>query len=417
MSRSEAPPPPRAVLVALNFPPGFGGGGLQLSRLMQALCARGTCVQVLTALPPASDAQRRERAFGGRVERLQVSGHPLLRTHHFGARAAAWLLLHGDWDVLHLNGFFRFQFLPMVVARLRRRPVLIKVTELPPDGSFLSARRAGRWMQSLLVCADRFVAITEAIVQALQRAGVPRDRIARIPNGVDTERFRPARGEERRAARERLGIPPELPLILSCGVLTRRKNAIALVRALARLGERPLCLALAGPPGDDAAYLAELDREIADLPDSVRVLRLGSLEPDRIPGLMQAADLFVLISTWEGLPNVLLEAMASALPCVASDIPGCADLLQPDRGLLVGPEDVEGLAAALERLLSDPGLRAGLGAAAQRYVESHYSFAAVAERYRALYDEILERGQPASVGACADAHRRPPSGVRSSKAE
>jgi glycosyltransferase involved in cell wall biosynthesis len=233
------------------------------------------------------------------------------------------------------------------------------------------------------------VALSQALEDDLRANPRVRSRLIQIPNGVDTALFRPARGDERARARERFALPEDAFVIVTCGMLYRRKNVVALVHAAAAMRQRPLHVVMAGPPGPEADYLQELDEAVAALPEGVAVHRPGFLEADALAELHRAADAFVLMSRAEGLPNALLEAMASGLACVASDIPGSADVLAGGGGLRVPLDDDAGLAAVLDRLAADPPERARLGAQARLRAQSEYSFSSIAERYRQVYLDLL----------------------------
>jgi glycosyltransferase involved in cell wall biosynthesis len=101
-------------------------------------------------------------------------------------------------------------------------------------------------------------------------------------------------------------------------------------------------------------------------------------------------DVFALSSLREGLPNVLLEAMALEVPCVATRIAGVPRLIEDEKnGLLVEPGDLEGLTRSLDRLLSDSALRDRLRRSGRETIESRYSFARRMEKLREIYDELL----------------------------
>jgi glycosyltransferase involved in cell wall biosynthesis len=164
-------------------------------------------------------------------------------------------------------------------------------------------------------------------------------------------------------------------------------------------------LAGEGVAPDNAALAASI--EDAGLAGAVSLL---GVRPD-IDRLMPGLDAFALSSAYgEAFPNVLIEAMASGVPCVATDV-GESALILADTGLVVPPRDPGALAAALERLLAaDPAERARRGEAARRRVLDHYALTAVADRYLRLYRHVLaERGagrrragNDGDVPACAD---------------
>jgi glycosyltransferase involved in cell wall biosynthesis len=121
------------------------------------------------------------------------------------------------------------------------------------------------------------------------------------------------------------------------------------------------------------------------------VVRFLGMCSDPAP-VYAAADVFALPSQEEGLPNALLEAMASARAVVASAVGGVPAIVEHERtGLLVAPCDPDALAAALARLAADPPLRERLGHAARRYVAQHHSLSAMIDAHAALYRQVLER--------------------------
>ncbi len=179
--------------------------------------------------------------------------------------------------------------------------------------------------------------------------------------GVDTAHFspRPSAGEPRRFE------------VLCVGRLVAAKGQRILVEAIERLvGEaRPVHLTLvgAGPSG------AELEQIVRDRRLSEYVTLAGSVNQDHIRDYYAAADIFALASFAEGIPVVLMEAMASGVPCIATAINGIPELIRDGvDGLLVAPSDVEGMAAAIRRLMDDASLRRALACAGRARVQAAY---------------------------------------------
>jgi glycosyltransferase involved in cell wall biosynthesis len=226
---------------------------------------------------------------------------------------------------------------------------------------------------------DRFVALNEAVVRELVAAGVPERRIVRIPNGIEVP-----------PARERPAALHDPARIVFVGRLHEQKGVDTLLRAFARLrADRPdatIALRLVGD-GPLRADLEALARELG-----VDAEFLGGR--DDVDTLLEDADVFVLPSRAEGMSNALLEAMTLGLPAIVTNIPGNADVIRhEENGLLVEPDDPDGLAAAIGRLLDDGALRGRVGRAGRETVEAEYALDRVASRYVALYEELLsERG-------------------------
>jgi glycosyltransferase involved in cell wall biosynthesis len=225
---------------------------------------------------------------------------------------------------------------------------------------------------------------------------LPAEKIRIVPNGIDVDRFHPATDAERRALRERLGLPLEPPMVVSVGFFSADKQPRVLFDAWARLWRegtwRP---ALVYVGATQSAYF-EVDGSIAagmqqdaDTEGSSSHLRFAGVTHD-VPSYLRAADMFVLPSKREGLPVALLEAMACGLPCVASRLRGSTDAIIDDgvNGVLTTPGDASELAGMLAALLADPQSRRRLGAAARATILDTYSSATVADRWLEAYDLI-----------------------------
>ncbi|UCC84167.1 MAG: glycosyltransferase [Gemmatimonadota bacterium] len=235
---------------------------------------------------------------------------------------------------------------------------------------------------------DRYIVVNRASVDALTaRHGVPRSRVVVIPNGIELDRYDPVdtRGG---AWRERLGVPADAILLGGVGRLTAQKGFDDLIRAFAAIARPDVWLVIAGD-GPDWEELREMAR-MFDV--SGRVLLPGFVED--VPGLLAALDLFVLSSRQEGHPMVMLEAMATAVPVAATDIPGVADTITDGvEGRLVPSGDVAALANAIVTLIDDPVMAARLGRNARKKIERDYTVERMVRRTAVLYDGLLaEKG-------------------------
>lgn len=236
------------------------------------------------------------------------------------------------------------------------------------------------------------------LVERVCALGFPAARARVIPYGVDAAAFSPGR-ERGLAWRRRLGVPEEAPLLLGVGRMATKKGFQVLLEALPPvLAAHPDAhLVLAG--GGD--LLPRL--RAAAAPWAERVHFPGTVTRDELPDLYRAADLFVLPAVHDargnvdGLPNVILEAMASGLPVVATRVSGIPLAVEDGAtGLLVGEGDREALTAALLALLAAPERRRAAGQAGRRKVERELTWDVVAARYRAAYLEALAGPSAAS---------------------
>jgi glycosyltransferase involved in cell wall biosynthesis len=205
-----------------------------------------------------------------------------------------------------------------------------------------------------------------------------------IENGVDVDRFHP--GAPTPEERTALGLPPEGPLVGAAGRLVPSKGYPVLLRAFAqaaaRVPEAKLVIAGDGPLRGELATLAE------GLGLNGRVSFLGSRTD--MPAVYRALSAFASTSEMEGLSNVLLEAMASGVPPVVTRVGGAGRVVtEGEDGLLVAPGDGDAVAAALERVLAEPGLGARLGQAARATIQREFSLQRMLLDYERLYDEVL----------------------------
>ena len=233
---------------------------------------------------------------------------------------------------------------------------------------------------------ERVICVSEDLVGRCLATGVRAERCVLVENAIDTDRFtrRHSTGE----AKARLGLDPRRPLVGAVGRLSPEKGFDVLIDAVDRLlaGGHDLDLAIVGE-GDDRS---RLEARIAASRLGGRVSLLG-FRADTAD-LYEAMDVFALSSYREGLPNVVLEALALEVPVVATRIAGVPRLIHDEaNGLLVESGSADELAGAIGRLLEDEGLRRRLARAGRETVEARYSFAVRMKTIAAMYDDLLGR--------------------------
>jgi len=299
-------------------------------------------------------------------------------------------LVQGHWVVP--NG--------LVTARAAGRvPVAVG---LHGSDVFLAEKPGARWLTArALRRTDVLTGCSPELVDRVCALGFDRQRARVIPYGVDGELFSPDAGREQ-DWRRRLGIPDEAPMVLSVGRMATKKGYQVLLEGLDELMARDprVHLVLAGA-GD---RLEEFRQGAAA--HASRVHFPGAVLRDTLPELFRAADLFCLPAVHDpkgnvdGLPNVILEAMASGLPVVATDVSGIPLAITDGvHGRLVPEQDSGALIAALLELLADPEGARSMGAAGRDKALDELSWDAVAGRYRAAYELGLARATPATAAA------------------
>lgn len=283
-------------------------------------------------------------------------------------------------------------FLPLtntisaVCGRLLRVPVVVTghramQTHQSRSQGTLFADRIASW------CADFATANSEAVARdVVATVGSDRKKIAVIPNGIDFSRFAglPSRAE----ARSRLGIPPDVRVVMVVANLLPYKGHLDLVRVLPLLTERhpELRLVLVGADRGLGPSLV-MEARILGVDDQLELHGPHS-NPEQ---LLKAADVFVLPSHEEGFPNALIEAMSVGVPVVATAVGGIPEALDGGRrGVLVPARDPMALASAISDVLDNPAAARARAEIARSEMRS-YDRVRMAESYEALYERLLHR--------------------------
>jgi glycosyltransferase involved in cell wall biosynthesis len=403
---------PRLCLVLETYHPEIGGGESQGRMLAEGLAERGLPVTVLTRRS-GRDLPQRETVGGVSVRRVGPAGRGRLRKWGLLLTVPpALIAARGSWDVLLVAGF-RILGLPAVLAgKANGKRCLLKAESngemsgafygpglarwgLSPSSPLVRLLLKGR--NAFLRRADAFVSPSSEIARELRDAGIPPDRIVTIPNGVDTGRFRPVDGAEKRALRTALGLPPDAPVAVYSGRLVRYKGLPILLRAWRDiLPDHPAArLLLVGAGGTDLHNCEEeLRRYVEESGMQESVVFTGFVE--RVEPWLQAADLFVFPTQDEAFGIALVEAMACGLPPVTTATGGIPDIVTHERdALVVEPGALVPLREAIRRLLDEPELAARLGREARVTATRRFSREAVVDRYR----DLIREGLPVPVGA------------------
>jgi len=350
-------------IVQLVIGSDLAGGQAVALELARAAQARGEEVSFVVPRDGPFVERARSEAFG-------VAFVDVRRTHRLdNALRLARLLRQARADLLHTHALAAGNVVARIGARLAGVPV---VAHLHIENHFRAATAplirnldnlTARW------CAQ-LVAVSDDTRRAYERQGYPGGRIevvyngvAPLPNGALRHNDPPVIGEIARL----------------CDVKGQRE----LIRALAEIPSARLFLA-----GRDleqgGAFQAELEREAVRVGVRERV-EFGFRED--VPALLEELDVVALPSWTEGLPMVVLEAMAAGRPVVATPVGGTPEVVSDgETGLLVPPRDPQALAAALRRVLEDRGLAERLAAAGRRRVEEHFTLDSMNRRMLELYD-------------------------------
>jgi 2-deoxystreptamine N-acetyl-D-glucosaminyltransferase/2-deoxystreptamine glucosyltransferase len=387
-------PPGELPAGAARFDP-IGGMQNHTGTLTRCLDADGHRQTVLTSRLAGPSGVR----LLGRAALVHRTGLPIPRLRQLWALAALPAALragdgaHGPVDVVHAHQ--GEDLATLLLARLaagRHRCPLV-VTLHCSVGHTLRGRSprirllrtvGGRLERAALHAADAVVVLTGRTAAAVRSDGVPAQRIATIPSGFDPALFTARRADVvRDAGRPRIGY---------VGRLAAQKRPDLLLAAFGRMAETAHLVVVG-----DGPERARVHALAAASPATARITLTGFVRHTAVPAVLASLDVLVLPSAYEEMGSVLTEAMAAGLPVVASDVGGIPEVVRDgETGLLVPPGDVGALAAALDRLVGDPALRARLAAGARARAPD-YAWPALAERVAAVYEAALGRATPVAV--------------------
>ncbi|MDP8230795.1 MAG: glycosyltransferase [Candidatus Gorgyraea atricola] len=377
------------------FYPEISGGGLQSRTLVNALKYDSNLR--FFVLTTTRDPLLQDKNSDLYIKRIYVGDMSF--TAKFIAIlqfVRAFLSIRNKIDIVHLHGFSNKTLLMILLAKIFRKKIVQKITSLGDDDPVsIGNRRFGRLKRFFFSAADFYISVNPAMSQGLLDADISQDRMATIPNGVDIERFCPSKShDEKNALRKSLKLPKEAFIILFVGFFSKDKGVDVLFEAykdiIADFKDKDIRLLFIG--STDTSYF-EIKQEIIER--IKKEIRVGKMEEKvlfvektlDIEKYYKASDVFVLPSFREGLPNSLMEAMASGLPCVSSRLRVIEDYLitHDSDGLLFEPGDVNGLYLALTRLLGEPGLAKEMGIKARKRTIDYFSIERLAKKYRDAY--------------------------------
>ncbi|WP_238388543.1 glycosyltransferase family 4 protein [Roseimaritima ulvae] len=369
MNRSESVTAPQEspLVMHVRVVSGTGGGPdktiLNSPRFLSELGYRSVCVYL---------RDPRDDGFSVLARRAAARQAPIEAVDDFGIRDIGIVsrmrdLVERYQPTIWHGHDYKSNLLGLI---LRRRHPMELVTTVhgwvhktwkTPLYYFLDRRCLPRYQQVICVSQDLY--------DDCLRIGVPESRLSLIDNAIALDDY--SDQQDSGVAKSQLGFPPEIPLVVAVGRLSYEKGFDLLIQAVANLidsGEK-VSLAIAGDGAERAALQGLIDA--TGHGDSIRLLGFVD-DPRRV---YQAADLYALSSRREGLPNVVLEAMAMGVPVLATNVAGMPTLLQQDvNGCLIEPDNLDQLQSELLRLLGDADTRQRLSAAARKTIEQRFSF-------------------------------------------
>ncbi len=383
----------RWVFCNYEFPPIGGGGGTCSYYLAKELAALGHKVRVVTAA--YGDLPREEDLDGFHVTRLRAKralpGQSNPREMVSYALAAFWhLLMAKEMPDLLLS----FHSIPSgmpawPVSVLRKVPHIVHFQggDVPGwlPGELEAMHRRSLWLNRAIVHQSAAALANSNGLAALAQPSFPRKRIGVLRGGVDPERF-PAPDRRLRA--------DAACRLLFAGRLTTQKGLDVLLKSLGRVAREAAHLEWKLDVAGDGPRRAEFEALAASEGIAERVAFHGFLARERVRELYAEADVFAFPSRFEGMPNVVLEAMASGLPIIGTRIAGTEELVEDGvNGVLLAVDDLDACAGACLRFVANTEERRTMGEASRRLVLEKWTWAQRARELAAIAEGIL-RGRP-----------------------
>jgi len=345
-------------------------------RLAKELHRRNIACEVATLAPAGPIA--------GMLAEAGVPVHSLGSKSPRGIWGLARLLYRGRYDVVNAYGFTASMAARVIIRTLKLPTAVVcgvqglHVTEV--ENMDAAKSRFVAWLEKATSpLVDSYDCNSPGALNFLAALGIDRDKLAYVPMGIDPADWSIAEPLSQAA-----------PTILSLARFVPRKRHMDLVDALHLLHQEgiPFNAILAGDGPTREAAKARAER----LGLTGSVVFPGALSPAEAKNAMGRASLFCLPSTWEGTPTVVLEAMASGVPVVGTDVNGTSDLvIHGETGLLVPPKRPDALARALSFLVKDPAAAKRQARAARALVASDYTVEVMVDEKLKLYDAVLSR--------------------------
>jgi glycosyltransferase involved in cell wall biosynthesis len=373
--------PIKIIMISSDFYPHFSGAEKQCLLLSQRLIELGIKVLVLTKKIPHNP------------EYEEIDGVPVfrkIRTINLGSLwgiayllSTFWFLIRyrNQYDVIHCHQLGLDTVASILVKAILRKKVVVKIACAGEYGDLFILKQLAlsKLMLKVVKKADKFIAISNTIIDELKANNFPESKIIKIPNAVDCRYFQPDKNQSHKA------------ILTFVGRLTKQKGIEYLIRAFYSLinssSKYPDVLLFLLGKGDLEGQLRD---EVKSLSLADRVYFIGHTED--VLKYYHDTSIFILPSLAEGMSNSLLEAMACGLPVIATRIGGNTDLITDgENGLLVSPGNSKELSIAITRLLEDKNLALRMGQQARKQIEATYSFEKVSIRYIKLYEELLKQ--------------------------
>jgi glycosyltransferase involved in cell wall biosynthesis len=372
----------KVAMITPWFYPVLGGTEIYVDNISSKLNEKGIITDIITfdlASKTANSKKSTSAINGTRVIKIPCFKMPesKLLQHMLNVNLVPknQLSLLKEYDILHFNNDADLSF--PIFSYPIRKPKILHCHNIGPTYFYFKINPMSGFVMKN--ATDRLIASSDYALSLLNQLGISRDRISLIPNGVDTEKFTP-----------NSSMRPE-NVLLYVGRIEPGKGLHYLIRALKSIST-PMELMIAGPRSRNESYNIEIFSMIEkeNALSLHKITYLGELTSDQLADLYKKVTLLVLPSLNETFGIVLLEAMASGTPIVASKSGGMPEIIG-ENGVLFESGNPVDLARKIEYLLQDKSLRTRMGINGRRLVQENFSYDRVAQKLIEVYQQMLSK--------------------------
>jgi glycosyltransferase involved in cell wall biosynthesis len=391
----------KVCLVNALFHPFTGGIEKHMLELSSRLVKRGVDVTVLTGCIGGTTA--REKMNGVDIVRVPCKEIKLPGLYpppaifsHFVNSELAKLDAQKNFDIIHLQNRWFPDFATVAFYKLLRgKKMVMTIHNARPFGISWEYSLLGGFYdiffgQWIFRAADKLISVSRWVREDIAKYGISPEKITPIPNGIDTNAFKPASrsSKEAKAVREKLGLGED-PVIIWVGRIVKQKGLRYMLDAMPSIIEKEHDAKLVIVGWGNG--LNALKQQAVKLGIEKSVLFPGPMVGDQLVAAYQAADVFVLPSLWEVLSIAALEAMACGKPMVVSNAGGNPELVDEGKnGFVVPKRDSKALAEAVAKVLSDEKLRGKMSEASRLKAEKEFDWELITDKTLALYKTLVK---------------------------
>jgi len=381
----------KILMVIAQYYPIIGGAEVQAKQISEFLSKNGFSVFVITTrrnlFMKSFEKINNVEIFRLRVLRIPKLGKYILLFYEF-----FYLMFKGkNFDIFHCHQGLGFSAISVGVAKILKKPAILKISNSGEKFDFHILKETyliGFILVKILKSADKIIYLNEKMKKELIKEKVKEDKLLKIPNGVDTNKFKFIPYEEKPKYKKSIKINPEVPIIIYIGTLQKKKNPYMLLKISKKLldKKRNFTLIIVGD-GPERKNMETLSK---NMKIEKNILFYGRKES--IEEFLFASDIFILPSFVEGISNSLLEAGSCGLPCVASDIHGNREVIENGiNGFLISSADTDGFVNAIEKLLTNKEFLIKMGKENRKKIVENYSIDKIVEKYIALYNNLISK--------------------------